>query len=151
MRYSKRSTEPYRTIRIDSANDSNDSHDSPSTRGKPQTTNKVNKLDEALGVLTELQPRKPSVEPSRPSSEAGTPSSSEKAGIQSEEAKVSLRLRQVLEAFMTRQRTTPKQLGQLLGIKGNTACEHLRNAERLGLARRVRRGLYLRVDARSKE
>ena len=67
----------------------------------------VSKLDEALRVLTEFQPRKPSIEPSKPSLEPRIPSSTEEAEDHSE---VSLRLQQVLDVFVTRRRTTPKQL-----------------------------------------
>ena len=109
----------------------------------------VSKLDEALRVLTEFQPRKPSIEPSmptiepsKPSLEPRMPSSTEEADDHLENPVLSLRLRQVLEVFATRRRATPKQLGQLLGIATNTACEHLRRLERLGVVRRVSRGLY---------
>jgi hypothetical protein len=109
----------------------------------------VSKLDEALRVLAESQPRKPSIEPSmpsiepsKPSLEPRIPSSTEEADDHLENPVLSLRLRQVLEVFVTRRRTTPKQLSQLLGVATNTACEHLRNLERLGLVRRVSRGLY---------
>jgi len=120
-------------IRHDSANDSNDSHDSPSTGGKPQTTNKLKQLDEALRVLAEFHPRKPTIEPSKPSSEPRLPSSEPRLPSSTEEAEdnsgkamVSLRLQQVLDVFRTRHRTTPKQLARLFGI-ASTACEHLRN------------------------
>lgn len=99
----------------------------------------VSKLDETLRVLAEYQPRKPSIEPSKPSMEPRIPSSTEEA---EDHSGVSLRLQQVLDVFKSRKRTTPKQLAKLLGIATNTACEHLRRLERLGLVRRVRRGLY---------
>jgi ribosomal protein S25 len=102
----------------------------------------VSKLDETLRVLAEFQPRKPSIEPSNPSLEPRIPSLTEEVADRCEKREVSLRLRQVLEVFETRRRTTPKQLSQLLGIATNTACEHLRNLEQLGLVRRVSRGLY---------
>jgi DNA-binding CsgD family transcriptional regulator len=100
------------------------------------------KLDETLRGLAEFQPRKPSIEPSGSSSEPRTPSSTEEAEGRLEKPEVSLRLRQVFDVFQTRQKTTPKQLARLLGIATNTACEHLRNLERLGHVRRVNRGLY---------
>jgi DNA-binding CsgD family transcriptional regulator len=93
------------------------------------------KLDETLRGLAEFQPRKPSIEPSGSSS-------TEEAEGRLEKPEVSLRLRQVFDVFQTRQKTTPKQLARLLGIATNTACEHLRNLERLGHVRRVNRGLY---------
>jgi hypothetical protein len=99
----------------------------------------VSKLDETLRVLAESQSRKPSIEPSNPSLEPRIPSSSEKA---EDHSGASLRLQQVLDVFKSRRRTTPKQLAKLLGIATNTACEHLRRLERLGLVRRPRRGLY---------
>ncbi len=95
----------------------------------------IGKLDEALRILAELQPKKPSIEPSKPSSEPRIPSSqpslTEEAEDHSENL-VSLRLKQILEIFDTRKRTTPKQLAQILGIKNNTATEHLRKLETLG-------------------
>lgn len=102
----------------------------------------IGKLDEALRVLAEFRPRKSSIEPSNPSLEPRTPSSTEEAENHLENPVLSSRLRQVLAVFKSRSRTTPKQLSQLLGIATNTACEHLRNLERLGLVRRVSRGLY---------
>jgi len=102
----------------------------------------VTKLDEALRVLAEFEARKPSIEPSKPSLEPSIPSSADKREPRSERSLLSLRLQQVLDAFQTRQRTTPKQLARQLGIATNTACEHLRNLERLGHVRRARRGLY---------
>jgi hypothetical protein len=102
----------------------------------------IGKLDEALRVLAEYQPRKPSIESSKPSSEPRIPSLTEEPKNRAEEALVSLRLQQVLQIFKTRRRATPKQLGKLLGIQPNTACEHLRNLERVGYIRRLRRGLY---------
>jgi len=109
----------------------------------------VSKLDETLRVLAEFEPRKPSIdpstlsiEPSKPSMELRTPSSTEEAEDHSDRAGVSLRLQHVLDVFKTRKRTTPKQLAQLLGIATNTACEHLRKLERLGLVQRLRRGVY---------
>jgi len=102
----------------------------------------IGKLDEALRILSEFQPRKPSIEPSNPSLEPRIPSSAEERETDSLRPAASLRLQQVLDIFRTRQRTTPKQLAQLLGIATNTACEHLRILERLGRVRRARRGLY---------
>jgi ribosomal protein S25 len=116
----------------------------------------VTKLDDALQVLTEFEARKPSIEPRRPSLEPRTPSSTEEAEGWLQNAVMStaedtkerhspapsLRLQQVLDVFKNRRRTTPKQLAQLLGIATNTACEHLRTLERLGLVQRIRRGLY---------
>lgn len=102
----------------------------------------LRKLDEALRVLTEFQQRRPSIEPSNPSSEPRMPSLTEKGETKLEESMPSLRLQEVLGVFLTRQKTTPKQLAQLLGIATNTACEHLRSLERLGRLRRRRRGLY---------
>jgi len=102
----------------------------------------LRKLDEALRVLAESQPRKPSFEPSNPSSEPRIPSFTEEGESHSEESKPSLRLQEVLGVFQTRRKTTPKQLAKLLGIATNTACEHLRSLERLGHVRRVSRGLY---------
>jgi hypothetical protein len=99
----------------------------------------IAKLDEALRVLTEFQPRRPSAEPSKPSSEPRIPSSTEEHSVK---PTPSPRLREVLGVFQTRERTTPKQLTRLLGIATNTACEHLRSLERLGHVRRVSRGLY---------
>ena len=99
----------------------------------------VSKLDEALRVLAEYQPRKPSIEPSKPSSE---PSLTECANDHVRQAIDSLRLQQVLATFNNRNRTTPKQLSQSLAIKNNTATEHLRKLEKLGYVRRVSRGLY---------
>jgi hypothetical protein len=102
----------------------------------------IGKLDDALRVLSEFQPRKPSIEPSSSSSEPRTPSSTEEAESHPEKSIPSLRLQEVLDVFQTRQRTTPKQLAKLLGIATNTACEHLRRLERLGLVQRATRGLY---------
>ena len=102
----------------------------------------VSKLDEALRVLTEFQPRKPIIEPSKPSSEPRIPSLTEEGKTNSERPSLSFRLQEVLDVFRTRQRTTPKQLARLLGIATNTACEHLRTLERLGHVRRLTRGLY---------
>jgi len=102
----------------------------------------ASKLDEALRVLAEIEPRKPSIEHSRPSNEPKMPSSTEEGKNHSETSTPSLRLQEVLSVFQTRQRTTPKQLAKLLGIATNTACEHLRNLERLGHVRRASRGLY---------
>jgi hypothetical protein len=109
----------------------------------------IGKLDEALRVLAEFRTRKPSIEPSmpsiepsKPSLEPRIPSSNEEADDHLENPMLSLKLQQVLQVFVTRRRTTPKQLSQLLGVATNTACEHLRNLERLGLVRRVSRGLY---------
>ncbi len=102
----------------------------------------LRKLDEALRVLTEFQPRKPSIESRKPSLEPRMPSSAEEEETRSERPLPSLRLQEVLDVFRTRQRTTPKQLAKLLGIATNTACEHLRNIEELGRVRRVSRGLY---------
>jgi hypothetical protein len=102
----------------------------------------IDKLDEALRVLSEFQPRKPSIEPSRPSLEPRTPSLTEEAKSYVERRVVSLRLQQVIDVFGARERTTPKQLARLLSIKTNTACEHLRSLERLGFVRRIERGLY---------
>jgi hypothetical protein len=100
----------------------------------------VTKLDDALRVLAEFEPRKPSMEPSKPSLEPRMPSSTEEA---EDHLGVSLRLQQVLEVFKNGRRTTPKQLAKLLGIATNTACEHLRRLERLGHIKRVARGLYV--------
>jgi Mn-dependent DtxR family transcriptional regulator len=72
------------------------------------------------------------------------PSSTEEDEEQAEIQIAGLRLKQVLDVFKDRRRTTPKQLGRLLGIESNTACEHLRRLERLGLVRRVGRGLYVK-------
>ena len=102
----------------------------------------VSKLDEALRVLTEFQPRKLIIEPSKPSSEPRIPSLTEEGETNSLRPAPSLGLQEVLDIFQTRERTTPKQLARLLGIATNTACEHLRNLERLGYVRRLRRGLY---------
>ena len=85
----------------------------------------ISKLDEALRVLTELRP-----------------SLTEEAEHHVKAAIESLRLRQVLDIFANRKRTTPKQLAAVLGIKNNTATEHLRKLEKLGHIRRVSRGLY---------
>jgi hypothetical protein len=109
----------------------------------------IGKLDEALRVLAESQPKKPSIEPSIPSIEPSKtsmepriPSSTEEAEERPKKAEVSLRLQQILEIFKTRRRTTPRQLSKVLGIQPNTACEHLRELQHLGYLRRVRRGLY---------
>ena len=99
----------------------------------------IGKLDEALRVLAEFQPRRPSIDPSKPSSEA---SLTEEAENHVKQAIDSLRLQQVLAIFRSRNRTTPKQLAHLLEIKSNTATEHLRKLEKLGYIRRVSRGLY---------
>jgi len=99
----------------------------------------IGKLDEALRVLAEFRPSKPSLEPNVSSLQ---PSLTEKAEHHVKEAIESLRLRQVLDVFNNRRNTTPKQLGQILGIRNNTATEHLRNLEKLGYIRRVSRGLY---------
>ena len=99
----------------------------------------IGKLDEALRVLNESQPRKPSIEPSKPRLQ---PSLTEEAEHHVRQAIESLRLRQVMTVFASREMTTPKQLGQVLGIKNNTATEHLRRLEKLGYVRRVSRGLY---------
>jgi len=103
----------------------------------------VSKLDETLRVLTEFQPKKPSIEPSKPSLEPRIPSSTEEDENHPDRPAISLRLQEVLDIFQTRNRTTPKQLAKLLGIATNTACEHLRRLERLGHVRRVSRGLYV--------
>jgi len=100
----------------------------------------LRKLDEALRVLTESQPRMSSIGPSKPSLEPRIPSLTEEGVTNS--PLPSFRLQQVLDVFNTRRRTTPKQLSRLLGIATNTACEHLRKLERLGLVRRATRGLY---------
>jgi ribosomal protein S25 len=97
----------------------------------------IGKLDETLRVLAEFHPRKSGIEPSKPSLD-------EKDGYRTDRIAPSLRLQQVLDVFKNRQRTTPKQLAQVLGIATNTACEHLRKLERLGLIGRVSRGLYER-------
>jgi hypothetical protein len=109
----------------------------------------VGKLDETLRVLAESEARKPSIEPSMPSIEPSSPSLEPRIPSLTEEGEthpdrpaISLRLQEVLNIFQTRNRTTPKQLAKLLGIATNTACEHLRRLERLGLVRRVGRGLY---------
>ena len=75
----------------------------------------VSKLDETLRVLAESQPRKPSIEPSNPSIEPRIPSLTEEAADRPEKREVSLKLQQVLEVFVTRRRTTPKQLSQTPG------------------------------------
>jgi hypothetical protein len=102
----------------------------------------IGKLDQSLPVLSEFDPRTPSIEPSRPTLEPRTPS----LGVEREDhlgkVVLSVRLQQVLDTFKTRQRTTPKQLASFFGIATNTACEHLRNLERLGRVRRVGRGLH---------
>jgi len=113
-----------------------------STESRDKTDLIIGKLDQALRVLSEFQPRKPSNEPSKPSSEPRIPSSTEETEERPEKAEVSLRLQQVLEIFKTRRRTTPRQLSRALGVQPNTACEHLRELEHLGYLRRVRRGLY---------
>jgi hypothetical protein len=106
----------------------------------------IDKLDEALRILTELQSNKPSIESSKPSSEPRTPSSgpslTEEAENHLKKAIESLRLRQIMGVFANRERTTPKQLAQIFGIKNNTATEHLRKLEILGQVRRISRGLY---------
>jgi hypothetical protein len=102
----------------------------------------LSRLDRTLRVLTELQPTKPSIEPSKPSLEARTPSLTEEGETKLDEPMLSLKLQEVLGVFETRQKTTPKQLAQLLGIATNTACEHLRKLERMGFVRRASRGLY---------
>lgn len=102
----------------------------------------IGKLDEALRVLSDFQPSKPSMEPSKPSFEPRMPSSTEEDETKLKEPMPSLRLQEVLGVFRTRQKTTPRQLAQLLGIATNTACEHLRSLERLGRLERKRRGLY---------
>ena len=99
----------------------------------------IGKLDEALRVLAEFQPRRPSIEPSKPSLEPGL---TEEAEDHVKKAIDSLRLQQVLAIFESRNKTTPKQLARLFGIKNNTATEHLRKLEKLGYIRRVSRGLY---------
>jgi ribosomal protein S25 len=99
----------------------------------------LGKLDEALRVLSEFQSRKPSIVPTKLNLE---PSLAEKAEDHVRQAIDSLRLQQVLAIFNNRDRTTPKQLAQLLGVKNNTATEHLRRLEKLGHVRRVSRGLY---------
>jgi Fic family protein len=100
----------------------------------------IGKLDDALRALAEFQPRKPSIEPSKPSTEPRISSLTEEAETKSNAP--SLRLQEILDLFQKRNRTTPKQLAELLGISANTACEHLRSLEGLGLVRRVNRGLY---------
>ncbi len=110
-----------------------------STESRDKSSLIISKLDETLRYLTELQPTKPSIEPSN---EPRMPSPTEQAEEQVKKQVASLRLEQVLDVFKNRRRTTPKQLGRLLGIENNTACEHLRRLERLGLVRRVSRGLY---------
>jgi len=55
---------------------------------------------------------------------------------------VSLRLRQVMGIFANREKTIPKQLALILGIRSNTATEYLRKLEKLGYVRRVSRGIY---------
>jgi len=99
----------------------------------------IGKLDQALQVLADFQPRQPSTEPS---TLPRMPSSTDEEEDRLEEAELSLRLQQVLQTFKTRNRTTSKQLAKLLAIEANTACEHLSKLERLGHVRRVRRGLY---------
>jgi Fic family protein len=70
------------------------------------------------------------------------PSLTDEAKDHVRQAIESLRLKQVLDVFGKRERTTPKQLSQILGIKNNTATEHLRKLEELGYVRRISRGLY---------
>jgi len=101
----------------------------------------ISKLEELYDALRSST-RKPSIEPSKPSLE---PSLTEEAEDHVRKAIDSLRLRQVLTIFNIRKRTTPKQLGQLLSIKNNTATEHLRKLEKLGYVRRVSRGLYTKL------
>jgi hypothetical protein len=106
-----------------------------------ESITKLDKSELIIGKLEELydalrsSTRKPSLEPSL----------TEEAEDHVRKAIDSLRLRQVLTIFNTRKRTTPKQLGQLLSIKNNTATEHLRKLEKLGYVRRVSRGLYEKV------
>jgi len=102
----------------------------------------IGKLDEALRVLTESESRKPSIIPSKPISEPKKPSLTEEAEHHVKQAIDSLSLQQVLALFGNREKMTPKQSSQILGIKNNTATEHLRKLEKLGYVRRVRRGLY---------
>jgi len=99
----------------------------------------IGKLNEALRVLAEFQPRRLSIKPSKTNLE---PSLTEEAEDHVKKAIDSLRLRQVMDVFSNRKNTTPKQLGQILGIKNNTATEHLRKLEELSYVRRVSRGLY---------
>ena len=106
---------------------------------RDRTDTVIGKLDEALRVLAEFQPGKPSIDLSKSSSE---PSLTECADDHVRQAIDSLRLQQVLATFNNRNRTTPKQLSQSLAIKNNTATEHLRKLEKLGYVRRVSRGLY---------
>jgi Fic family protein len=113
-----------------------------STESRDKTDLIIGKLDQALRVLAEFEPRKPSFEPSDPSSEPRIPSSTEEDESHSKKPMPSLRLQQVLNVFQTRKRTTPRQLAKLLDIAANTACEHLRTLEELGRVRRLRRGLY---------
>lgn len=91
----------------------------------------IGKLEELHDVLRSST-SKPSIEPSL----------TEEAEHHVKQAIESLRLRQVLEVFDIRKRTTAKQLSKILGIKNNTATEHLRSLEKLGYVRRVSRGLY---------
>ncbi len=117
-----------------------------SMESRDQSDLMLGKLDEALRVLTEYQPRRPSIEPSKPSIEPRTPSSepslTEEAEDYHPEQTVSLRLQEVLKLFRVRRRSTPRQISKLLGISSNTACEHLRKLEGLRYLRRVRKGLY---------
>jgi DNA-binding CsgD family transcriptional regulator len=98
----------------------------------------IGKLDESLRVLADFQPRKPSLEPTKTSL-------TEEARHHVRQAIESLRLRQVMTVFASREMTTPKQLAKILGIRNNTATEHLRRLEKLGYVRRVRRGLYVKA------
>ena len=109
---------------------------------RDRTDTVIGKLDEALRVLAEFQPRKPSIDPRKPSSEA---SLTEEAENHVKQAIDSLRLQQVLAIFRSRNRTTPKQLAHLFEIKNNTATEHLRKLEKLGYIRRASRGLYAKL------
>ncbi len=106
----------------------------------------ISKLDEALRVLSDFQLRKPSIEPSKPNLQT---SLTEQTEDHVKKAIESLRLKQVMTMFNNRNRMTPKQLAQLLGIKNNTATEHLRKLEKLGHVRRVSRGLYAKLEQKS--
>ena len=97
------------------------------------------KLDEVLRALAESPPRRPSIEPGKANLE---PSLTEQAENHVKKAIESLRLKQVMTIFDNRNNTTPKQLAKILGIKNNTATEHLRELEKLGYVRRISRGLY---------
>ncbi len=108
----------------------------------------ITKLDKSELIISKLEEfyealrsstKKSSIEPNKLSIK---PSLTEEAELHVKQAIDSLRLRQVLIIFNSRKRTTPKQLAQILGIKNNTATEHLRKLEKLGYVRRVRRGLY---------